>query len=79
MRQAQREVWDGGGAEASYVFASAEEREKKKNKTECIIAFDFENYFAIHTRCTFSFRNMMASATVSDLRGLASRIRIRIS
>jgi hypothetical protein len=69
MRRALQEVWDAGGAEASYVFASAE-----KKKTECIIAFDFENYFAIHTRCTFSFRNMMASATVSDLRGLASRI-----
>jgi hypothetical protein len=42
-------------------------------KTECY-RFDVENYLAIHTRCTFSFRNMMASATDSELRGLASRI-----
>ena len=47
-------------------------KKKKKKKTECN-AF-FENCLAIHTRYTFSFRNMMASATVSELRGLASRI-----
>jgi len=49
-------------------------KRKKKKKGLNAIAFDFEKYLAIHTRCTFSFRNMMASATVSELRGLASRI-----
>ena len=28
----------------------------------------------VHTRCTFNFRKMIASATVSEVRGLASRI-----
>ena len=76
MRQAQREVWDVGGAEASYEFASAEEKEKKRKKRRlsASLFFERENYLAIHTRYTFSFLNMMASATVSELRGRASRI-----
>jgi hypothetical protein len=36
MRQAQWEVWDAGAAEASYGFAGAEEKKKKRKKTECI-------------------------------------------
>ena len=32
MRQAQQEAWDAGAAEASYGFASAEEKERKRKK-----------------------------------------------
>jgi hypothetical protein len=46
----------------------------KKKKEDRMHRVDFENYLAIHTRCTFSFLNMMASATVRELGGLASRI-----
>ncbi len=71
MRRAQRGAWDAGVAEASYGFASAEEN------SEHIISLGVENHFKIqHTRCTFNLRNMMASATVSKLRGLASRTSI---
>ena len=51
----------------------------KREKMEGLnTSLDCENYIVIRTRCTFSFRNMMASATVSEPCDLASRTPMRL-